>query len=67
MSRKIGLSLDLPARATPKSTHTNEQQLSEKERWTAWKKQNDKDWATYLRSTNGTKTPRTKTRRAKQK
>lgn len=41
MRRKVNL--DLPARAIPKSTHTNEQQLSEKERWTAWKKQNDKD------------------------
>jgi hypothetical protein len=49
LSRKIDLGLSRRAKDDP-TPRKNELQVTEEERWAAWKKQNDKDWATYLGS-----------------
>jgi len=45
--------------AAKKKSH--EQTLSEEERWAAWKKQHDEDWATYLRWNNNSQARSVKT------
>lgn len=66
ISRNIGRALNLPAHNDArKLDQAKASPLSEAERWDAWKKQNDKDWATYLGTRNNLRKPAKKRARAK--
>jgi len=68
MSQQVGRDLNLPTHtAMQKSEPANVSTLSEAEQWDAWKKQNDKDWATYLGIRRNTQKPARTIYRAKKK